>query len=152
MGLAALGVAGCGGGSSPVLEQPSPQPPSRPSPPDPIEEPPAPDDGPIPSPDPESPPPQPEPEPEPTPQTIRIQVNFQGESRSINLPPRTSVLEAIKETYNYQREANINDWQVPSEINGVTGPFRYLVNNEEPRIHAASYSLDRDSLVVLSAL
>ncbi len=79
---------------------------------------------------------------------VRISLN-QKQVRVVSLPVESSVLDALKVAFVYERKASFEDVNSFTTIEGISGHWQYEVDGVEPRINARDYLVTSDCSVGL---
>lgn len=81
--------------------------------------------------------------------TVKVSVIApnQQESRTVSVVSGTSALEALKKAFSYERKAQTEDMAGKTTIEGITGYWRYEVNQTEPQMNAKDYQITTDCSV-----
>lgn len=71
------------------------------------------------------------------------------ETRAVSVPDDSTVLDAVKQAFPYEREAPLEDTSAITTIGGLSGHWRYEVNGFEPRDHAKVWPITSDCAINL---
>lgn len=80
--------------------------------------------------------------------TVRINLN-QEQVRVISVTVGSSILDALKAAFVYEREAPFEDVSSFTTIGGISGHWRYEVDGVEPLANARDYPITSDCFVEL---
>ncbi len=80
--------------------------------------------------------------------TARITLNGER-AKEVSVPAGSSVLDAIKTAFSYERQAPLEDTSALTTIEGISGHWRYEANNIEPKVNAQNYLITSDCSVNL---
>lgn len=83
------------------------------------------------------------------PKTVEINLN-QKQVKVVSVPVGSSVLDALKTTFTYERQAPLDDISSFTTIGGISGHWRYEVDGVEPSINARDWPITSDCSVNLT--